>query len=135
MDNLYVKAVLAGFVFGVWPLLMNRSGLNGNVASFVFTSVVLVCVFPFALGGGLGNIFNANWILTISAGILGAVGMLLFNGMLVKATPQNVSSLFVLMLVVQIAAPAIYQVAMEGMTMMKGAGFALAAIAAVLLLL
>ena len=133
MDNLYAKAVLAGLSFGVWPLLMNRSGLNGNIATFIFTSIVLVSVFPFAFGS-MGNIHNANWLMVIGAGIFGAIGMLSFNNILAKATPQIVSSLFVLMLTVQIIAPAIYQVVVGGITIAKGFGFALAMIAAVLLL-
>ncbi len=133
MDNLYVKAVLAGLLFGVWPLFINKSGLNGNVVSFIISSIVLLSAFPFAFGG-MGNISGTNWVVLIGAGILGATGMLLFNGMLAKATPQNVSSLFVLMLVVQIIPPAVYQVTIGGMTAMKGFGFAFAMIAAILLI-
>jgi len=45
-----------------------------------------------------------------------------------------VSTLFVLMIVVQTAVPAVYQVIMNGgLSLTKGLGFALAAIAAVLL--
>ncbi len=134
MDNLYVRAVLSGFLFGACPLLLNRGGLNGNLSTFVLTLIVLICVFPFAIGS-MGTIFNANWIMIIGTGILGAAGMLLFNGVIVKATPQSISSLFVLMLVVQITIPAIYQIVIGGITIAKGIGFALAAIAAALLLL
>ncbi len=133
MDNLYVKAVLAGLLFGIWPLLINKSGLNGNIASFIISSIVLLGVFPFAIGS-MGNISNTNWLILIGAGILGAMGMLLFNGMLTKTTPQSVSSLFVLMLVVQIIPPAVYQVTIGGMTAMKGFGFVFAMIAAILLI-
>jgi hypothetical protein len=59
-----------------------------------------------------------------------------FNGMLAKATPQNVSTLFVMMIIVQTSLPAIYNVVMNGgMTAIKGVGFVLVIIAAVLLTL
>ncbi len=134
MDSLYIRAILSGIFFGAWPLLMNRSGLNGNVSAFVLTSIVLICVFPFAFGS-MGTIFSANWVMVIGAGILGAAGGILFNGMIVKAVPENLGSLFVLMLIVQIAVPAIYQVAVGGITAAKGIGFILAAVAALLLLI
>ncbi len=55
--------------------------------------------------------------------------------MLAEATSQNISSLFVLMLVIQIVIQAIYQTAMGGITVTKGVGFLLAAVSATLLLL
>ena len=33
MDPLYLKAILAGLCFGVWPLFMNKSGLNSAEVS------------------------------------------------------------------------------------------------------
>ena len=33
MDPLYLKAILAGLCFGLWPLFMNKSGLNSVEAS------------------------------------------------------------------------------------------------------
>ncbi len=84
---------------------------------------------------GAGTFAKTNWLLVVSAGLLGAIGMLALNGMLAKATPQNVSTLFILMLIVQVVAPAVYQVVVGGLTLAKGVGFVLAAIAALLLLI
>jgi uncharacterized membrane protein len=134
MDNLQMKALLAGLFFGIWPLFMNKSGLNGNVSSVVFAGIACVCLIPLSIGAW-GNIGNTKWVMVIAAGILGAIGLICFNGMLAKATAQNVSTLFVLMIVMQTAVPILYQVMMNGgMSLTKGIGFALAAIATVLLL-
>jgi len=134
MTELYVKALLAGVFFGIWPLLMNRSGLSGNLSSLIFTVVVLCGVTPFAIGK-VSNISNANWYMAIGAGLAGAAGILLFNGMLAKATPQNVATLFIVMMLAQIAVPALYQMFLAGgLSLARGVGMVLAGISAVLLL-
>ena len=133
MESLEIKSVAAGILFGIWPLFMNRSGLTGNIGTFVFASVVIVCVFPFAVGSFSG-IENAHWIFAIAAGIFGALGLLAFNNMLANATPQNVGILIVLMIVVQTVVPAVYQAIMNGgLPLVKIIGLVLAAISAVLL--
>ena len=133
MNELQIKALLAGLFFGVWPLLMNKSGLNGNVSSMAFSGLVFLLVVPFALRDH-GDLSNVRWILVILAGAVGAAGIMSFNGMLSKATPQTVGSLFVLMIVVQTAVPAAYQVIMNGgLSVTKSLGFVLAAVAGVLL--
>jgi len=134
LESLEIKSIVAGILFGIWPLFMNRSGLSGNLGTFIFAAVVLLCVFPFA-AGSLQNIGRAHWILAITAGIFGAFGLLLFNNVLSKATPQNVGVLIVLMIIVQTVVPAIYQaIISDGIPFSKIAGFVLAAVAAVLLL-
>ena len=137
MDNLIVKAVVAGLFFGAWPLLMNRSGMSGNVASLVFSAVVLLCVIPFALRpimSGSVDLAQASWAMAILAGVAAAVGMMVFNGMLAKATPQSVGTLFVLMILVQTTVPVVYDTVMNGgISLTKAAGFVLAAAAAFLL--
>jgi len=133
MDSLSVKAVLVGILFGIWPLLMSRSGLSGNISSFVLVLVMLVCILPFSIGS-FGEIFNANLWFAISAAILGAAGLLFFNGILFKATPQNLGPLLVLIFVIQIIVPSMYHIIMTGgVTVTKGIGFVLAIVAAILL--
>lgn len=133
MESLEIKSVAAGILFGIWPLFMNRSGLAGNLGTFVFASVVLLCVLPFA-AGSLSNIGNAHWVYAIVAGIFGALGLLAFNSMLSKTTPQNVGILIVLMIVVQTVVPAVYQAIMNGgLPFSKIIGLVLAAVSAVLL--
>jgi len=134
LESLEIKSVAAGILFGIWPLFMNRSGLAGNLGTFVFASVVLLCVFPFA-AGNFSNLGNVHWIWAIAAGVFGALGLLAFNSVLSKATPQTLGTFFVLMIVVQIVIPAVYQAIMGGgVSFTKLAGFILAAVAAFLLL-
>ena len=134
MESLDVKAVISGILFGIWPLLMNRSGLSGNLSTVVFATVVLVCVFIVSFGS-LQNITVSSLPWAIGAGIVGAIALLVFNSMLSKATPQAVGTFIVLMIVAQIIIPAIYQAILNGgLPATKIVGFVFAAIAAVLLL-
>lgn len=133
MDTLQIKAIIAGVFFGIWPLLMNRSGLNGNLGSFMFTVVVLICVLPFSVTK-LGEISSAHWMFAVSAGVAGAIGLLCFNDVLAKATLQDVGLLFVLMTITQVIIPAIYQVIIAGgISLQRILGFLLSIIAAILL--
>lgn len=134
MTELQTKALLAGVCWGIWPLMMNRSGLHGNVSSAVFALVALLAVSPFAFRELGGIAANVSWGLSIAAGVIGGAGLLFFNGMLAKAAPDKVASLFVLTITMQIAIPALYQlVTGGGLTASKAVGFIAAAIAAFLL--
>ena len=134
MNELHLRAVLAGVFFGAWPLLMNRSGLTGNVSAAVFALGALIVVSPFAFYEFSGGAVSVVWTMAIGACILGGLGLLSFNGMLSKATPETIGSLFVLTTVVQIAIPALYQVINSGgLTVSKAIGFAGAILVAFLL--
>ena len=131
--ELQIKASLAGIAFGIWPLLMSRSGVSGNFASLVFTIVIVFCVAPFAIGQ-ISDFSKANWYMLVGAGAVSAIGLLSFKGMLTKATPKDLGTLFVLMIVVQVASPVIYHVVMNGgINFTKGLGLVLAVVAIVLL--
>ena len=135
MNELQIKAVLAGVFFGVWPLFMNRSGLNGMISSAYFSAMVLVGVLPFALYRGGFSIPAANWTMIAFAGLAGTLGILSFNSMLADASPQNIGTLFVLMIIVQVIVPASYQAIMSGeWALNKIGGYAAAVLAAYLLL-
>jgi hypothetical protein len=137
LDHLSGRAILTGIFFGIWPLLMNRSGLSGNVASLVLVVVMLGCILPFSVGN-LGSIISPDikWTFAIGASFFGAAGILLLNNILAMATPQRVSLLLVLTFVLQLVVPAVYHVIVtSGVTVTKGAGFAFAIAAAILLTL
>jgi hypothetical protein len=131
--TIQLQAIFAGVLFGLWPLFMNRSGLEGNVSSTVFGIAVLVGVAPFALNTGFGSLANANWLMIVLAGVTGALGLLSFNGMLAKATAETVGVMFVLMIVTQTMIPAIYHIAMNGVSATKLVGILLALIGAALM--
>lgn len=109
MNNLYLLAIGAGIVFGAWPLLLNKSGLSGYTSATMFTIVVLAVVLPIALYDGMTSVYTANWRYYVAAGILGGIGLLIFNTMLSKASVEEVGSLFITTLLVQVMVPAIYQ--------------------------
>lgn len=133
--SLELRAILAGIFFGAWPLLMNKSGLNGNVSAAMFSLVVFVIVLPFAIQSGGSTVKDAVWPFAISACIAGAIGLLSFNGMLAEAAAVKVSvgGLIVLMTVVQICVPATYQTVTAGLTTTRAVGFVFAIVAAILL--
>lgn len=135
MTEIQVRAILSGLFFGLWPLLMNRSGLEGNMSSAVFSGTTFLIVLPLALGGMSGTSFTqVKWSFALLAGLAGAIGVLAFNGGLAKLTPQTVGTFFVLMICVQIAVPVINQIITNGnLAMGKVAGFLFAFLAAYLL--
>ena len=134
MNGLQINAIIAGVFFGVWPLLMSRSGLTGNTSAAVFAFGALLIVLPFALYESRNPPTNIVWVMAIGASIFGGLGLLAFNGMLQKANRETISSLLVLMMMAQIATPVIYQAVMGGgMTTIKALGFATAILAAFLL--
>lgn len=130
MEGLYVRAVVAGIFFGIWPLLMQRSGLNGMFSAFLYVGIVLICVAPFALSN-IGSLENVQWWMVAGAGLTGAIGIIAFNDLLAKTTVDQVGMLFVVMILVQVLVPAIYHVVTNGgLSFTKGIGFVLAAGAA-----
>ena len=135
MGILVIWALLSGVAWGTWPLIINKSGLNGSMSAFTFSAVVLVCTVPFAFYNVDRNVLaNANWTALVIAGVCSTCGLLMFNGMLAKATPQNVGTLIVIMAVAQAATPTIYQVIMDGhLSLRKAIGFAAAFTATILL--
>lgn len=130
------QALLSGIFFGIYPLLLNYSGVGGNLRAAVWCLLALIGVTPFALWSGTSQLASANWWALGGAGVLGALALVLLNGFLAGAKPENAGQLFVLMNVTQIAAGALYFVMMNGwhLPIDKAAGFILAGVVAWLLL-
>ena len=137
MNKLQIGAIVAGMLFGAWPIIMNKSGLRGGISAVVMGSIGLVVILPFALrelSNGMAMESNANWKLAFIAGVMGAIGFLLFCGLLAKVEHNKLCSFIVLVTVLQIAVPASYSAIVNGgITMSQGLGF-IAAIAATILL-
>jgi hypothetical protein len=132
--NAKTLMVIAGVAFGLWPLIMQKSGLNGNVQSFFFGGIALVLISAFAIGDLKVAMSQINWTPTIIAGIVGGIGMLCFNEGLAKTPVEMLGQMFVLMIVVQTLVPAVFHVwANGGLDLSKGVGFVFAIVAAVLL--
>ncbi len=133
MNELVFRALFSGLMFGIWPLMMNRSGLQGSVSSVSMIFVSFVVVLPFALRAGVGSLSEANWKMAVASGVIAAIGMLSFNSMLAKATKDTVGLLFVVMIVAQTTIPAIHHILVNGISTTKTCGFLAAILAAILL--
>lgn len=134
LSHPYVRAVLSGVLFALWPILMNRSGLSGNMASLVFILGNLAIVAPFALVSNGLAIPQANWVMAGTSCAVASIALLCLNSVLAKATPAAAGTIILLMVLPQVVVPAIYQAAMtNSLPATKIVGVILAIIAAVLL--
>jgi hypothetical protein len=131
----YIKIGLAGALFGVWPLIMNRSGLEGIPSATVFVIIQVIIVASVGIYIGLpGPSFN--WTAAIGASFLSSVGILTFVDAMVKAPKQDAGRLLIIMTLVQIAAAALYHSFFIGgdAILRHGAGIAAAVLAIFLLM-
>lgn len=134
MDSLYLKALIAGICFGVYPLLLQKSGLNGFVSCTVFCFVVWLSVIPFSITK-LNTVPAGYWQIVVVSGVISGIGMLFFTSLLANATEHNVSYLILFVTISQVTVTAINQIVTSGgITMHKALGFILAAIAVRLLI-
>ncbi|MES3004528.1 MAG: hypothetical protein V4690_00275 [Patescibacteria group bacterium] len=129
MTDFQIKAVVAGFCFGVWPLIMNKSGLSGGMSSVVLTIIVLMVVGS-ASWSELGKVANVNWIVVVTASIISGIGLLMFNRGIAITAAQEVSVFFLTVLLAQMLVPALYHVFQNGISTYKLIGFGCAALAA-----
>ena len=60
MDVLYLKAIVSGICFGLWPLFMNKSGLNSAEASAALSLFLLAVVSPFLLVNGIPQFLRSQ---------------------------------------------------------------------------
>lgn len=137
MSSATLMNFAAGVFFGIWPLLMQRSGLRATESTVLLVIAAFVIVIPIGLISGTrtSSFAGSSWGFAVLAGVALSMGFFAFNGALAQATPETVGRTFLIMLMVQLAVPAIYHGIMAGGISLKtGLGF-VAAIAATLLLL
>lgn len=133
MNDSTLKMIVAGILFGMWPLLMNKSNLNSTTSTVMFAIMVLIFVVPAGVYHGL-TFTDSKWWFAILAGGFGALGLLVFNSGLSEVSQKNVSKMFIFMIVVQIVVPALYHVYVNGgLTLRTASGFAAAILTAILL--
>lgn len=133
MDKYQIRAVLAGVFFGLYPLLLNRSNLPGNLTGMMFSFFVAVFILPFALGEA-PKLATANWLMLISAGAISAIAMMCMTNFLTNNTEEKIGLLIILMIVTQATVTAIFQIIMDkGVSATRLSGFALAIMAVYLL--
>lgn len=137
--NPYVEVVLAGIAAGAWPLVMQRSGLIGAPVSLVYSAISFVAALGLLFW--VGNVrtsfsgVSIHWWWAIAAGVMAALALLFLSDVVGKTTPTQLSTLYIVLLMVQISIPAIfYIVASRGIGLKQGIGIALAFVAALLLM-
>ena len=112
---LVFQALFAGTCFGIYPLLLDISRIDGNLRAAVFTLVCLLSMAPFVLQSGLVPLASANWWALVAAGVLGGAGLLQMNRFFAGAPTQDVSTmLFVVMQVTTIVLVALNYLRLNG---------------------
>ncbi len=113
---------------------MNRGGVGGNLASIIMSVIIILLILPFSTNE-FKSIVNANWLMVITASVFATLGVTFLNNGLFKATQQEVSSLFVLLIIVQVSVPVIYKIILSkgDVTIKQVLGFATAIATAILL--
>jgi hypothetical protein len=129
----YVKTVIAGVLFGMWPLLMSRSGLTAMPSAAVFAVAQACILLPLGVYAGI-SFSQANWVAATLAAVIGSMGLLTFTDVVLKTPKAEIGRLFIIMLVVQTAVPTIYHIAVSGGLTLKHALGILAALCAIILL-
>lgn len=133
MLELYIKTAASGILFGLWPLVMSRSGLDGVVSATVFALVQACILLPIGFYVGFPTT-STNWIAAILAGGLSSLGLLAFTDVLVKSPKEDVGRMFVLVIIVQVLIPTLYQFVGTGSITLKQIGGFAAALVAIILL-
>lgn len=136
LRNVYVEVILAGIAAGAWPLVMQRSGLIGAPVALLCGLIALIAatILIMASGGMQGQSQPIIWWIALGAGLLSALPFLLLGDVIGRTSATSLSTLYVLLLLVQISIPAIFYIVINhGVTLKQGIGFLLAIVAALLL--
>ena len=116
MRDLYFYSISSGVLFGIWPLLMNKSGLDGFASAAILGGISFITMLPVAFASGQMQQVSITPQLgfVLVSGIMSGVGVLLFNTMLAKVSTREVGAMILIMIMVQISIPAIYQMVQSG---------------------
>jgi uncharacterized membrane protein len=138
--NIIAQAIIAGVFFGLWPLFMQRSGLEPKMGSMAFALIGTLCISLFTLSqinfaATKWDFPGVKWHFIVCAGLSSAIGVLVFTAVLAKCTPQNVAIPFVIANIVQTIIPAIYSAIMNDWNVpaVRWWGFAAAILTTILL--
>lgn len=110
MKNMVIMAFIAGLSFAFWPVLMGKSNLSGNTASFAWALVIVACLIPVLAVTGVGEVSAVKWQFVIVSGIVGAVGILALNGAIVRTgfDAKTIGKVLTLMIGAQVVASTLY---------------------------
>ncbi|HEU5115001.1 MAG TPA: hypothetical protein VFT82_04525 [Candidatus Paceibacterota bacterium] len=133
--NSYLMVIIAGACAGSWPLIMQKSGLSGAPAAIVYSVCSLaVALILFAAAKGSAGTAPINWWVALAAGLLAAAALVLLSFVIGKTSPGQLSLLYIVMILVQVAVPAIFFAFTNGkITLQQVLGLMAALLAAFLL--
>src|SRR6185369_1889053 len=93
------EALAAGFLFGIWPLVILRSGLKGSAAAFVLVAGCTIVLLPFAWQQGFAkeplSVFLGSLPFIAGAAACAAFGLIIFFRM-IQAPTAELGRLFIL---------------------------------------
>lgn len=136
MNSPFLGMLVAGVLFSIWPIIMSKSGLSGMASTAVFIVMSMTIIVPAAMSNGvtLQSVAGAKGVYALIAAAIASVGLILMNRSLGAADPQQIGSLLLVMVLAQVAVPALYQIWVGALTM-KLVGGIVAAVVAIILLL
>jgi len=136
LKNPLILSLLAGFFFGLWPVVARNIGLGSLWIAFLIPVGTLVMVAPYALPGMVAGHIPLTRLIVfgVFAGAINGLGMLAY-GRILSNTGLNVSKYVPVVAVISIATAAIgaFIAFKEPVTLQKSLGLIFAAIAVWLL--
>lgn len=136
MKNPLILALLAGFFFGLWPVVARHISIAALWISFLIPVGTLLIVAPTALPGMISGATPMNRLIVfgVIAGVINGLGMLAY-GRILSNTDWNVSKYVPIVAVASIATAAIgaFLIFKEPLTIQKSLGLVFAALAVWLL--
>lgn len=135
LRNVYVEVIIAGIAAGAWPLVMQRSGLIGAPVAFLCGLVAFIAatVLIVVSGGVQTQAQPTLWWIALAAGLLSALPFLLLGDVIGRTSSTSLSTLYIILLLVQISIPAVFYAVVHGVNLKQGIGFIFAIAAAFLL--
>ena len=123
MSDPRVLAALAGICFGFWPMLQNRSGVDGSWATAVMAGIAIVAMIPSMATQGLPSTTTGGWTLLSTAGFIQAIGIFAMASLAIKVPGAELPKFLMIAYVIQACVPPAIQLSAGGMTPWRAAGF------------
>lgn len=132
--NLKFLSVISGVCFAIWPFFLNKCGLPNLLSTAVFSGVVFVIVSIPAISQ-ISSLDKANWSMICLASLVGAIGIITFNAVVMKVKAQEISPFFMASIITEVSILSAGAIISNGqLTLEKVVGLACAFVATFLLL-
>jgi len=110
MNKTLIFALTAGLSFGIWPIIMQRSGLNGYMQAFIF-SVTLMLMTSVPAMTDYGEVKSVKWSLAIIASVIAGFGTMFYTSSIARAfsMKQSLAMVILAQILVQTMVPVIIE--------------------------